>query len=131
MNNLKSVLIIDDDPEFLFLLKMALEVFGKFEVTRAEGGVQGTRLAKSRRYEIIITDLIMPDLDGEKVVREIRESKYNRDTLLIVLSGNSDVAEALQMKHVVVLAKPIEPKELVNRLMTVWQAHTETANATV
>lgn len=116
MSDRKSVLAIDDDDQLLYLLKMSLESFGNFEVTTAVGGVQGCRLAEARRWDVIISDLIMPDLDGEKVVERIRQSEHNKETLLFVLSGTADLAEALQMQNVIVVSKPFEPKDLVGRI---------------
>lgn len=119
----KSILTIDDQPDLLVILKAALEIYGDFEITTALGGVEGCKRAESRKYDVIICDLIMPDMDGEEVVEFIRSSSKNKETLLILLTGTPDVAEALQIENVVIVPKPIEPNDLVERIWVAWDEH--------
>lgn len=120
MSDRKSVLAIDNDLEILYLLKVALESFGDYTVTTADSGDRGIRYANSQKYDIIISDLVMPDLDGEKVMRAVQQTTYNKDTLLFVLSGKADIAEALQIANVTVLSKPFNPTDLVDRISKAW-----------
>jgi adenylate cyclase len=73
------VLVIDDDPTVRDLMRRHLERDG-VEVITAEGGVEGLRLARERRPSVITLDVLMPDMDGWRVLREL---KADEDLALI------------------------------------------------
>jgi putative two-component system response regulator len=113
------VLLIEDEPIQRQILSSQLQING-FSVIEASNGQEG--LSRWREYpniRLVITDLMMPEVDGFEVIRNIRaeESHY---TYLIVLSSLEDrtsLVQALELGADDYLAKPISPEELNLRLM--------------
>ena len=84
---IKEVLVIDDDPDSLRLIRKILEEKRQFHVTTARGGIQGWELIQSRLPDIIILDLFMPDMTGFTILQSLREKPNLRQIPVIVLSG--------------------------------------------
>ena len=68
---MSTVLIIDDDTQFNLMLKSALEIKG-YEVSTAANGKEGKALYQNKKFDVIITDIIMPDVDGYEVILDLR-----------------------------------------------------------
>ncbi len=80
-----NILVIDDDESILLMLTMALTKFG-FSVEIASNGLEGVKKIDEGNFDLVITDIIMPGLDGIGVARHIRRSK-KRFTPIIGISG--------------------------------------------
>jgi len=87
-----NVLAIDDDPAVLTLLERRLSGSG-LRVVTADCGVDGLRLAGRHPFDLIICDLMMPDLDGFSVITALHESERTREIPVLVLTGQ-DLTEA-------------------------------------
>ena len=113
------VLLIEDEPIQRQILSSQLQIKG-FSVIEAANGKEG--LSRWREYpniRLVITDLMMPEIDGFEVIRTIR-AEENHYTYLIVLSSLEDrtsLVQALELGADDYLAKPISPEELNLRLM--------------
>src|SRR6478736_1814819 len=81
------VLLVDDEQRIVNFVRRGLEAEG-LEVDTAAGGEEGLRLARSRTYDLLILDLVMPDVDGLSVLQQILERKPAQPVL--VLSALSD-----------------------------------------
>jgi two-component system KDP operon response regulator KdpE len=84
-----SALVIDDEPQIQRLLTIALEANG-YRVTTAGSGQDGLAAAAQRRYDIIILDLGLPDLNGTVVLKQIRGWTQTPVVVLTVLDGEAD-----------------------------------------
>ena len=84
-----KILIVDDEEHVRAALKQVLERAG-YEVVVAETGNEGLEMMKHEGADLVITDVIMPGIDGITTARKIRE-KY-RDTRIIVISGGGKTA---------------------------------------
>ena len=84
-----KILIVDDEEHVRLSLKQVLERAG-YEVSVAATGTEGLELMKSEGADLVITDVIMPGIDGITTAKEIRE-KY-RDTRIIVISGGGRIS---------------------------------------
>jgi signal transduction histidine kinase/CheY-like chemotaxis protein len=82
-----SVLAIDDEPATLDLLERTLAPDG-FEVIRAAGGAVGVQLARLHRPDLVVCDLVMPDLDGFGVVAALRADPATADLPIVILTGH-------------------------------------------
>ena len=93
MNRLNSdgqiinVLVIDDDPDALKLVKKIIEETQKYQVTLAQGGKAGWASIQAKRPDAIILDLFMPDLNGFAILGNLRETESLRNIPVIVLTG--------------------------------------------
>ena len=83
------ILIVDDEEDVRIALKQVLERAG-YEVSVAASGNEGLELMNQEGADLVITDVIMPGIDGIATAKEIRE-KY-RDTRIIVISGGGRTA---------------------------------------
>jgi DNA-binding response OmpR family regulator len=107
-----KVLVIDDDPAFTDLLKILLEP-ASTNVTAANCGVDGIDLAKNSLPDIIILDLMMPEMDGWEVCRSIREFSPVPILILSALDSPGMVAAALDAGADDYLIKPVTSGVLI------------------
>lgn len=85
---LGTVLVVDDEEVFRYVLKEALAGTAA-TLLEAEGGVEGLRLARERRPDLVFLDLTMPDLSGFDVLRELREDERTRHLPLVVVTSRA------------------------------------------
>jgi DNA-binding response OmpR family regulator len=110
------VLVIEDEPRILDFLRLGLEAEG-FVVDAAEDGAAGLRLALEGPYELVILDLLLPRLDGLRVLSELRQARG--DVPVLILSARSDLPTKLRGFDLGAndyLAKPFSFDELVARV---------------
>jgi two-component system, chemotaxis family, chemotaxis protein CheY len=116
-----SVLAIDDSRTMRELLRHALKGAG-MEVTTADDGVQGVQAFRDSRFDAVITDINMPNLDGFGVIEAIRGSNGNRRVPILVLTtetGPELRARARDAGATGWLTKPFEEAALVQTLRRV------------
>jgi DNA-binding response OmpR family regulator len=82
------ILAVDDDPDILFTVEAILEKEG-FEVETANGGTEALELLKTRTPELILLDVMMPDIDGWGVLREIRSDERLKRLPVVMLTVKS------------------------------------------
>ncbi len=85
----KNILIVDDDPNVLDLLKSGLEIMG-YNVTACESAAEFERTLKSFRPDLILMDVSMPGEDGISLCRNIKTAKETADIPVIMLTAFSD-----------------------------------------
>ena len=109
------ILIVDDEPDLLTVLRFGLEAAG-FEVLQASDGEQGLALARQAVPDLMILDLMLPRLDGYKVCRALKFDERFRHMPIFILSarsGDSDRRLALEMGADEVHTKPYDMKALI------------------
>lgn len=109
------VLIVDDDSETTDLLKLILEP-NAFEVVTATSGREGVDIARKLNPDVMIVDLLMPDVDGLKVCRQVRQFSSVPILVLSAVSKPGIVAQALDEGADDYLIKPIKNNVLVASL---------------
>jgi signal transduction histidine kinase/CheY-like chemotaxis protein len=82
------VLAADDDPVSLALVKAALESQG-CEVTLAHGGREAVYAAHAGNFDLVVCDIVMPDLDGFEVVAQLKAAEHTRDVPILILTGHT------------------------------------------
>ncbi|MBF0119891.1 MAG: response regulator [Desulfobacterales bacterium] len=87
MENLKKIMLVDDDTAITSLLKNKLEKTGKFKVVFTNEGEQALNLARKEKPNLIICDIDMPDIPGGDVAREIFETADTKNIPLLFLSS--------------------------------------------
>jgi len=111
-------LAIDDDPIILKLTASILVRLG-YQVTTAPDGVQGLTAVKAERPDIIITDVMMPGLNGYELTRRLRRDPEFAHTPILVLTAQSELEEKLKAFEAGaddLMNKPFEPAEMAARL---------------
>jgi DNA-binding response OmpR family regulator len=113
-----KVLVVDDDPVILKLLQVNFEMEG-FDVVTAVDGAEGFEAAMANEPDVIVTDVMMPVMDGLAMVAALRQEEATKATPVIVLSAKaqtSDRRDGLAAGADDYLTKPFEPLELVERV---------------
>ena len=91
----KKILIVEDDKDFLSILKTKFESEGFFVVT-AEDGEAAIRAAKEEKPDLILADVLMPKMDGIEMAKKIKEA--NKDALIVFLTNikNTDYTSKIE-----------------------------------
>ncbi|MFN8670541.1 MAG: response regulator transcription factor [Candidatus Sericytochromatia bacterium] len=113
-----KILVIDDEEEISDFIKINLELSG-YEVAIASDGAEGLAKAKNGNFDAIITDIMMPKLDGYTVCEQIRAYNNTKEIPIIMLSAKGaleDKVEGFNRGADDYLTKPFEPQELLVRL---------------
>lgn len=113
-----QILVIDDEPLNHQLVGKALEPL-KCQLTYAEDGVSGIARARTLKPDIIITDVVMPDISGYEVTHQLRRDPQFSKTPVLVLTAQSGLQDKLRAFEVGAddyLSKPFEPAELAARV---------------
>jgi DNA-binding response OmpR family regulator len=113
-----KILIADDDVETLRLITLMLERQG-FEVLQASNGAQAIKFAIETRPDLIILDVMMPEVDGYQVTRQLRQDPGCANTPILMFTAKSQVDDKVTGYDAGVdeyLTKPIHPAELVARV---------------
>ena len=110
-----KLLIVDDEKRIRTLIAK-YAAFEGYETDEAEDGMQAVAMCRERRYDLIIMDVMMPELDGFSAVREIRK---NSDTPVIMLSARGEEYDRIHGFELGIddyVVKPFSPKELMMRV---------------
>ncbi len=111
-----SCLIVEDSPMMRQLLVFALARVKNLRVTEADDGVDGLRKLAAARYDIIVTDINMPIMDGLKLVRRVRSDPVHKDTPIIIVTtegSHEDRERALQLGANAYITKPIQAPQVI------------------
>ena len=121
-----NLLIVEDELKTAKILKMGLEESG-YTVDTASDGVAGVALAKANRYHAIVSDIVMPKLNGIELCRQIRAHESNVPILLLTaLDSKKDVIEGLDAGADDYLTKPFNFGELLARLRVLTKRQSPT-----
>lgn len=116
----KKVLVVDDEAGFARLLKLNLEATGKFEVQTENKGSQALDAARSFRPDLILLDIIMPDMDGSEVANRLKNDPVTSNIPVLFLTAlvkNKEVATTSgSIGGHIFLAKPITTDDLVKSI---------------
>lgn len=112
-----QILAIDDNPDIRDLVADILTMRG-YEVDMAQGGMEGLRMAHTKQYDIIISDIDMPVMNGiEFYKRLIKTMPFMKQRVLFITGNNDREIDAfLQEMEVRRLAKPFTPADLLEAL---------------
>ncbi len=113
-----TVLVVEDDPTILQLLEVNFEMEG-FTVLRAEDGAIGLESARTNGPDIIVSDVMMPNMSGLEMVSELKADPDTAAIPVILLSAKaqgSDVRHGLDAGADDYVTKPFEPLDLIDRV---------------
>jgi DNA-binding response OmpR family regulator len=113
--NLYKILVVDDEAKIRELVKK-YAVYEGHEVTEAGDGMEAVEICKTRDFDIIVLDIMMPELDGFSACREIRKTK---NTPVVMLSARGEEYDRIHGFEIGIddyVVKPFSPKELMLRI---------------
>lgn len=123
-----QLLVIDDEWNMRNLLRIVLTKEG-FEVTEANNGTEGLALFTKQQFDVVLLDVMMPDMDGWQVCDKIRQSS---STPIIMLTARSDIKDKVQGFETGAddyVVKPVDPEELIARIYALVRRADQTSSA--
>lgn len=116
---MKKILVVDDEEDVLFVLEKTLTANG-YSVITTTNGTNAVALAKARRPDLIILDVVMPGMDGGEVSARLQEHPLTKSIPVIFLTALLAKTEERQRNHVInrniTFAKPIDTEELLAQI---------------
>lgn len=126
--NMKKILIVDDEEKIRLIIKKYAEFEG-YDITEAADGMEAIEKCKSEDFDLIILDVMMPELDGFSACKEIKKFK---DIPVIMLSARGEEYDKIHGFESGVddyVVKPFSPKELMMRVNVVVSRHSQATEA--
>ncbi|MDB4987249.1 MAG: Chemotaxis regulator - transmits chemoreceptor signals to flagelllar motor component CheY [Myxococcaceae bacterium] len=117
-------LVVEDSQVMRQLLVFALQRVRELDVTEADDGVDALRKLAGNRFDIIITDINMPIMDGLKLVKRIRSDESYKDVPIIVVTtegSQEDRSRALALGANAYITKPIQGPQVVAKVKELLQ----------
>ena len=119
----RNILCEEDEPEMIDLIRLILSRKG-FNVQGAAGGVEGIRLIRELRPNLVLLDLMMPDMDGWEVYQQMKADPALRDIPVIVVTAKAQNIDKVLGLHIAkvddYIAKPFSPQELLESVERVF-----------
>jgi DNA-binding response OmpR family regulator len=112
----KRVVCIEDEPEMIDLVRLILGRKG-FEVIGANGGVEGLDAVRREKPDLVLLDLMMPDMDGWEVYQQIKADPMLREIPVVVVTAKAQSIDKVLGLHIAkvddYITKPFGPQELL------------------
>jgi CheY-like chemotaxis protein len=118
------VLVADDSPFALELIKAILDKAGCTQLMGAGGGREALALAGENRFDVVLLDVTMPDMNGYEVARQLRATQGTPGPVIVMLSGRDIVEVDIGAREAGadgVMAKPVDRRKLLEMLETLLQ----------
>jgi two-component system response regulator VicR len=119
----KQILCIEDEPEMIDLIRLILGRRG-FEVKGAGGGMEGIKMVRQEHPDLVLLDLMMPDMDGWEVYQQMKADETTRNIPVIVVTAKAQSIDKVLGLHIAkvddYIAKPFSPQELLNSVEKVF-----------
>ena len=119
---MKKILVIDDETDFAFFVKQNLELAGEYNVIVATSGKDGISAAMRHKPDIILLDVVMPQMSGFEVLQVLKDSKATTSIPVVMLTAvDTDEAKekALGMYDEDYIVKPVAISELKAKIDSV------------
>ena len=124
--SLKSILYVEDDLHVRTTAKLVLEVLGKFDVRECSSGQEALLAAAGFEADLILLDVMMPELDGLATLARLRALPHLAATPALFVTGLTtagDLERYSEAGAIGVIPKPLAPLRLTDQLQTLWDEH--------
>ena len=114
-----AILIVDDNEDNRYTLQLLLEADGHSRLATASGGHEALALLAREKFSLVLLDLMMPDLNGDEVLKIIKGDPDTRDVSVVILSADTDtnrVSKCIEIGADDYLPKPFELSVLIARI---------------
>ncbi len=113
----KHILCIEDEPEMIELIRLILARRG-FEVSGANSGKEGLEIMHKKQPDLVLLDLMMPDMDGWEVYQQMKANEETKNIPVIVVTAKAQSIDKVLGLHIAkvddYIAKPFSPQDLMN-----------------
>ena len=119
---MQTVLIVDDEPDIVILLRLALEAAG-YSTVEATDGEEALEVIRTQHPDVVLLDVMMPRMDGWATLEHLEETgEHPRVIMVTAKTASRDHDRALQLGADDFVTKPFEPDELVERMRRVLES---------
>ena len=119
----KTILCVEDEPKMIDLMQLILSRRG-YQVKGARGGVEGIQLIRELHPDLVLLDLMMPDMDGWEVYQQMKSDPALKDIPVIIVTAKAQNIDKVLGLHIAkvddYIAKPFSPQELVESVDRVF-----------
>ncbi len=124
------VVYIEDEAEMIDLVRLVLHRQG-YEVIGASGGRQGLEMVRKHRPDLVLLDLMMPDIDGWDVYQQMKNDPVMKDIPVIVITAKAQNIDKILGLHIAkvddYITKPFSPQDLLASIEQVLERRTQSA----
>jgi DNA-binding response OmpR family regulator len=123
MRNIEKLLLVDDDPNILFIAEMGLEDTPEWTVITAQSGREAIENAIREQPDAIVLDMMMPGMDGKMVFQELRMNAQTAGIPVIFMTAKvqqQEIEGYLKMGAAGVITKPFDPMKLSEELKAIF-----------
>ena len=120
---LKKILYVEDEPDIAYIARLALETIGGFEVLVCDAGSKAIVEAPVYLPDLIMLDVMMPEMDGPATLKELRKNAILAQTPVIFMTAKVQPAEIATYKElgaIDVIPKPFDPMTLAEKVKGIW-----------
>jgi CheY-like chemotaxis protein len=124
--DLPGILIVDDNEDNRYTLQLMLENDGHERIASAAGGNEAIALIEKEKFSLVLLDLMMPDLNGDEVLKVIKSDPDKRDIPVIMISADTNadkVSQCIELGADDYLPKPFNPTILRARIAAALRRH--------
>jgi two-component system, chemotaxis family, chemotaxis protein CheY len=124
-NQPKTIMVAEDSPSMLAVVTRVLEGAG-YKVVGFENGLDAITYARKNRVDLVITDLNMPEMNGERVVMSLKQNKEYSMTPILVMTSESSVDTKADFRKLGAqgwIQKPLNPTQLLTAISTTLSKH--------
>jgi DNA-binding response OmpR family regulator len=126
----RKILVVDDDEDLVELVCDALERDGRFEVRSVNNGFGAGMLIKEFRPDLVVLDVMLPDINGKEVCNLVRSDKTMDDVRIICISGMVEQDKIQELRDAGAddfIKKPFDVDQLINRVCQLLDMETAAA----
>jgi DNA-binding response OmpR family regulator len=128
--NKKKVVCVEDEPEIIDLIRLILGRKG-FDLTGATGGLEGLEAIRRVKPDLVLLDLMMPDMDGWEVYQQMKADPELKNIPVIVVTAKAQSIDKILGLHIAkvddYVTKPFGPQELLQSVERVLSARAQEA----
>lgn len=120
---LSRILYIEDEPDIQAVARLALEMVGGFTLEVCSSGAEALEKAAAFNPQLILSDVMMPDMDGPTTLTKLRKLAQTANTPAVFMTAKvqpSEVAQYKALGAVDVIAKPFDPMTLASKVEEIW-----------
>lgn len=124
MNTLRKILMVEDDTDIQTVAQMSLEMVGGYEVLVCSGGQEALEVVDTFSPDLVLLDVMMPDMDGPTVLRNLRARPSTESIPVIFMTAKAqahEVASYRGMGALGVVSKPFDPMTLPDTVAEIWR----------
>jgi two-component system OmpR family response regulator len=120
---LVRILLVEDDPDLRVIASLALIDIGRFVLTSCASGAEALAVLEAARPQLVLLDLMMPDMDGVMTLAEIRRLSLAPQPVAVFITAKVQARDSqryLNLGVAEIIPKPFDPITLAEQLRTIW-----------